>query len=892
MLCQWWRLLLLLVVYCVVWASSVQGGVASAGAADHDELVVNGGFESPLSGGQWRCHSCSVSRRQSSDSHGGLFALKVTSRTKFSQGPGLPVQVQGGTRYQVQVYVKQLNDVTKSLFQDHMLRFVYHYGDSRGGSESRKVAQRSMIRSDDGWFSITGHIIVPNRTVSKAELRHLGPDAGISYLLDDVSVREIAEDSRWREHADARIERVRKGDIHLRFTLPSSVRPDDVTVQVDHKKHLFGFGSLVKDEFLVDPHYRPYQDFVYSLFNVATLQSFKWKFDKGTRNHPNFTRSVIAMNALKAHGLEVRGHNLFWGFTKNLPEWVPALPLHELNVTVQDRLHYMVNITKGQLLHWDVMNELLHGQWFEETFKDPLFTQRLFRQLKGLDPRPTLMLNDFRAVCMPDITDAYLQQARQYLANGVPLEALGIQSHFKDEERPDPTLIQIRLDHLAQSGLPLWVTELNLNAEDPGLRADLYEKVYRLYFSHPAVQGIVLWGFWDQQTATPLNALVEGHSFTMNEAGRRIARLIQDEWSTHARHTLSSGETSLIVRGFKGDYDVTVNVKGVPVRVETLSLVGESVTVSITLSADEAPVTLPRPHATLVPPLSGATTTTNNNTGDHSLGNATSSASSSFPALRCVSRWSSFGGRGRHAQVTCEEGEVLTGCSSVGKNRGQGQQGGGERVEFLEGRPVCVAGSDDYSSEGVQASAVCCSGRGLTCVYHAAGPSPIPSSPSSSSPSFPSSSSFSTSGHQDTVQTVCPSSQHLLGCSAWFPQGGVGGVTMLSNTCRPATRVPTAGVHVSSACCSAPLLSCVTVTSSPSGPNQGDVARVRCDEDYAMTSCHALSHQGQLSLRVNVTGPAGSECQTSNEAQLGQDQTGVKAVAVCCKLSEDGLIGK
>ena len=79
-----------------------------------------------------------------------------------------------------------------------------------------------------------------------------------------------------------------------------------------------------------------------------------------------------------------------------------------------------------------------------------------------------------------------------------------------------PLSLQLRLDHLAQSGLPLWVTELNLLQQDPTLRADYYDNVYRLYFSHPSVHGIVLWGFWDQHAKSPFAALVDGFDYKVS----------------------------------------------------------------------------------------------------------------------------------------------------------------------------------------------------------------------------------------------------------------------------------------------------------------------------------------------------------------------------------------
>ena len=70
--------------------------------------------------------------------------------------------------------------------------------------------------------------------------------------------------------------------------------------------------------------------------------------------------------------------------------------------------------------------------------------------------------------------------------------------------------LQSRLDVVAEAGLPIWITELDVRDEDMNIRADRYEDILRLYFSHEAVEGILLWGFWDQAHWRPECALAEG----------------------------------------------------------------------------------------------------------------------------------------------------------------------------------------------------------------------------------------------------------------------------------------------------------------------------------------------------------------------------------------------
>lgn len=65
-------------------------------------------------------------------------------------------------------------------------------------------------------------------------------------------------------------------------------------------------------------------------------------------------------------------------------------------------------------------------------------------------------------------------------------------------------------------GLPIWITEMDFFTKDRSKMADWYETAYRLYFSHPSVEGILTWGFWNEDHWRPDAAFVEGDGFTVN----------------------------------------------------------------------------------------------------------------------------------------------------------------------------------------------------------------------------------------------------------------------------------------------------------------------------------------------------------------------------------------
>lgn len=68
------------------------------------------------------------------------------------------------------------------------------------------------------------------------------------------------------------------------------------------------------------------------------------------------------------------------------------------------------------------------------------------------------------------------------------------------------------MDKLATSGLPLWITELNLRQADENIRADWFEDVLTAYFSHPAVDGVILWGFWDHDGTPTDGTFCDGNA--------------------------------------------------------------------------------------------------------------------------------------------------------------------------------------------------------------------------------------------------------------------------------------------------------------------------------------------------------------------------------------------
>ncbi|GFR61195.1 endo-1,4-beta-xylanase [Elysia marginata] len=548
---------------------------------------------------------------------------------------------------------------------------------------------------------------------------------------------------------------------------------------------------------------------------------------------------------------------MFWAVPGHEPDYVDALSAAETREEVDNHIKYMTGITRGKLGHWDVNNELLHGNYYEEKTNDPDFTKQMFQKVHAEDPTPKLFLNDYGAVAKGSSTYAYLRLIQDFKEANVGLGGVGVQSHVPDFTEPDPTLMKYRLDTLAQAGVPIWVTELDVVTQDEIARADWYEKALRLYFSHPAVYGVIIWGFWDHDQE-PNQVLVHGYTFNLAEAGKRFLHLTQQEWSTHVNESLASS-TSLNVRGFKGVYDLTVWYKGKPIKHRTLTLDDSDKNLTIGIYGDGSEIELPAK----VDPFESVEIADQHDTtseGLRTLGQA--STSHRRTRLTCTNRNSetSVVGEDSYVEVTCRDLEVLTGCSSIMVNNDWRRKG--EQIVMVNDKPTCRAADGYLATAGVQAQARCCTRRDLTCTYRTAGPSG--------------------SGIDDQVVAPCPVGTYPLGCSTWATTSHSDGSYFTNTSCISQNDDPKTGVKSFAACCSGLRGQCRTVYSQTSGQAIGDKATITCPAGTVMTGCNVFSNYARAAGAEITTSRGVTSCNAINGFARYGSELGVQAIATCC----------
>ena len=103
---------------------------------------------------------------------------------------------------------------------------------------------------------------------------------------------------------------------------------------------------------------------------------------------------------------------------------------------------------------------------------------------------------------------------QELLQQSVPVGCIGAQTHIS--EYPDIVALQRRLDMLAETGLPIWITELDIaGLTNKELLAGALDDVMTLFYGHPAVEGVLLWGFHDEHMNQPGFALFQGENYSV-----------------------------------------------------------------------------------------------------------------------------------------------------------------------------------------------------------------------------------------------------------------------------------------------------------------------------------------------------------------------------------------
>jgi len=350
-------------------------------------------------------------------------------------------------------------------------------------------------------------------------------------------------------------------------------------VSVEQLRHEFWFGATLPNG-VFSGRGNPedaarFKEVFPSLFNAAVVENaLKWHQIEPERGRIDFTTLDNALAWADQLGIPVRGHCIYWGIPNRVMNWQKAVDDSQLRLALMQHGRMIGARYRGRFAEYDLNNEMIHGNYYEQRLGAGI-TKEMAMWVKEGDPEAKLFLNDYDILTGNRLAD-YVKHIHTLLDMGVPIAGIGVQGHLHGDTF-DAAALRKALDELAQFNLPIRVTEFNfpgqrskyytqpenrklaLTAEEERAKAEAIRQYYRICFAHPAVTGILMWGFWEGANWIPQSSLFK-RDWTPTPAAEAYKDLVLRQWWT--RWNGAAGADGLaVVRAFYGRHQVTVNGK-------------------------------------------------------------------------------------------------------------------------------------------------------------------------------------------------------------------------------------------------------------------------------------------------------------------------------------------
>ena len=252
---------------------------------------------------------------------------------------------------------------------------------------------------------------------------------------------------------------------------------------------------------------------------VVAENAMKWGPLRPSPTEFNFAEADKFFAFAEANGMKVRGHNLCWH--RQLPGWFAATANKEnARKLLTEHIQTVVGRYAGRVQSWDVVNEavlpkdgrpdgLRNSPWLE--LIGPEYIDVAFRTARATDPKALLTYNDY-GIEAEDVESAAKRKAvlellRGMKTRGVPIDAVGVQSHIGATDSYGTGLTEF-LAEIRGMKLEIFVTEMDVNdrkilAEVPVRDrevAKMYGDYLGLVLREPALKAVLTWGITDRNT--------------------------------------------------------------------------------------------------------------------------------------------------------------------------------------------------------------------------------------------------------------------------------------------------------------------------------------------------------------------------------------------------------
>ncbi|MBQ7386635.1 MAG: endo-1,4-beta-xylanase [Clostridia bacterium] len=425
----------------------------------------------------------------------------------------------------------------------------------------------------------------------------------------DIALKYFDENENFMQTIVAdNIEKHRKGDMNIILTDKDGNALGGAKIKVTQKTHEFKYGAniFMLDEMENDEKNEEYKKSFKKIFNLATIP-FYWSYLEPEKDKPRYAvdspkiyrrpPTDLCVNFCFENGIEPKCHCL--NYDNYIPDWLDGNDIDAHKAALEKRFAELSERYADVIPSWEVTNETLEGVKYPYNAKpvprssfyfEDDFVEWSFRLADKYFPNNRLIINEYLIFNERDFNEnrsMYYMQIERLIKNGIThLDSIGMQYHSffskEDEERfacmrYDPAYLYRVLDRYAKLGKNIQMTEITIpaysnSAEDEAVQAELIEKIYTVFFSHPAMEAIIYWNLPDGYAAfAPQGDMTAGENkyyagllrfdLSKKPAYHVIDEMFNKRYRTNTEIcTDSLGRAAL--RGFYGDYELEITLNG------------------------------------------------------------------------------------------------------------------------------------------------------------------------------------------------------------------------------------------------------------------------------------------------------------------------------------------
>src|SRR4030042_3378392 len=224
----------------------------------------------------------------------------------------------------------------------------------------------------------------------------------------------------------------------------------------------------------------------------------------------NWTVLDSGYRVTRKYHMPLKEHTLIWGAQQ--PSWRGALDAAAQRQEIEEWFTLLA-ARYDTIEYIDVVNEPIHNApngmvpWGTTT-PNVNYAKALggagttgwdwvitaFRLARQYFPESKLILNEYSVINSTTTTQTFIEIINLRKAENL-IYGIGEQAHAFTTYGVSVTTLKNNLDLLAATGIPIYLTELDIDGLTDRAQLQEYQRIFPMFWEHPAIKVITFWGF-------------------------------------------------------------------------------------------------------------------------------------------------------------------------------------------------------------------------------------------------------------------------------------------------------------------------------------------------------------------------------------------------------------